>query len=474
MNTFIEKLKEVRQSPRKMQEKYLRSINVFDEINRLIPNETWKIKEKIDVILENKYLKCYCGNILKVGYQYCSNECNNNSRTTKEKISHKNTENASLRMEKTKKTLQEKYGVNHVQQLEYVKEKTRNAKHDTYDKWRRETFTNYGLDYDKIMDKNYLREICKETSATRIAQKYFNGMPLTTVLRHIYREVPDIEFPMTASGGELEVRTWLESLGLQILTNDRTIISPYELDIYLPDYNLAIEYNGLYYHSNDKKRHIDKFNMCENKGIQLIQIFEDEWCFNESLIKSIILSKIGKYNRSLYARNTVFKSVDRRLAIEFLNDNHIQGFIEGKQYGLFYDDELVSIMTVGKTRFHKDNKYEIYRFCSKQHMQIVGAFSKLLKNIKLLNNINELYTFADLRFSTGKTYANIGKFVSQSEPGYFWTDFRMRRINRFQTQKHKLKDFLGKHYDENETEESNMIRCGFSKIYDCGNRLYIV
>ncbi len=185
--------------------------------------------------------------------------------------------------------------------------------------------------------------------------------------------------------------------------------------------------------------------MYEQQGVQLLQIFEDEWIEKQEIVKSIIRSKLNKNLNFYSARNLSFGVVDRAEAKVFLETNHLQGFINGQHYGLFDPlDGLVTIITIGKSRFSKLADYELLRYSSKLNTKISGGFTKMIINYKKLSGNTNILTYADLRYSNGKTYERFGKLISQSEPGYFWMPKSfMSRIKRYNTQKHKLKDFLG-------------------------------
>jgi G:T-mismatch repair DNA endonuclease (very short patch repair protein) len=115
----------------------------------------------------------------------------------------------------------------------------------------------------------------------------------------------------------LVVKQLLDDNGINYTNNDRSVISPYELDFYLPDYNLAIEINGLYWHSSRLKSndyHFNKWNMCKKLGIDLYSIFEDDFTVNETMWKNKILHLCSKVpHQKIYARKCEVKEVDSRM-----------------------------------------------------------------------------------------------------------------------------------------------------------------
>ena len=212
---------------------------------------------------------------------------------------------------------------------------------------------------------------------------------------------------------------------------------------------------------------------CKEKGIQLIHIFEDEWINKQEIVKSIIKNKLGLTETKIYARKCLIKNINNKEATDFLNDNHVQGRINGKHVGLYFKDELVSILTIGKTRFNKKYEYEILRFCNKINTNTIGGFSKLLKYVIKNHSICSLITYADIRYSDGKLYNSSGfNQLNKSTPNYFYLDKNYNsRLSRIQFQKHKLKNLL-ESFDPKLTEWQNMQLNGYDRIWDCGNLVY--
>jgi hypothetical protein len=267
-----------------------------------------------------------------------------------------------------------------------------------------------------------------------------------------------------------------------VFNKDRTIISnikPIELDIYIPSHKLAIEYNGLYWHSEkfENKNHLlVKKIKCNEKDIDLIHIFEDEWIFKKPIIKSIIKSKLGLLSNKIHARKTEIREVSPKDSKEFLNINHLQGSVNSKhKIGLYYDNELVSLMTFGPLRKNMGSKseegsVELYRFCNKLDTNVIGGFSKLFKHFIKTQNPKQIITFSDNRFFNGKVYIDNGfKFVSETDLNYFYI-VNHKRENRFSYRKDVL---VKEGYDKNKTEREIMKERGINRIYDCGNKKWV-
>ena len=158
------------------------------------------------------------------------------------------------------------------------------------------------------------------------------------------------------------------------------------------------------------------------------------------------------------------REVSSKEAREFLEINHLQGYVPSSfRIGLYYDDELVQLLCFGKNRFKK-NEIELLRMCTKLNTQIVGGFSKLLKHQPYNNSVS----YVDLsKFDASGYLKNRFKIIGQSSPNYKYIK-KNRIINRLQAQKHILPEMLA-NFDNNKTESQNMIDNHWLKIYDCGN-----
>ena len=385
---------------------------------------------------------------------------------------------------KIKQTILDKYGVDNVSKNSEIHQK----QIDSIIRKRRELSYDNIMENDKyvtiISDKetyinNFNSDItwkCKQCGDIFITKKN----PSFIASARCYKC-----FPKNYFSQENEIYDFLKSIlpNDEIIRNSKSIISPKKLDIYIPNKKIAIEFDGLYWHSTqygkDEKYHLSKTEQCIQQGIQLIHIFEDEWSNKQDIVKDRLKSVLGLYDIKLGARLCQIKQVPNEITKQFLNDNHIQGYINNKySYGLYYKDELVSMMTFGSYRKSlgrnsKDNEYELLRFCNKRGYQIVGGASKLLK--KFINDVqpSKIISYADRRWSIGKLYESVGfQFVHNSSPNYWYLHNNQNiRESRFKYRKSELSKVLNK-FDESLSEEMNMLLNDYYRIYDCGNMLY--
>lgn len=247
-----------------------------------------------------------------------------------------------------------------------------------------------------------------------------------------------------------------------------------ELDILIKSRLLAIEHDGLYYHSElcnkGPKYHIYKTNECKKKDVRLIHIFEDEWLFKKEIVKSI-LSNILNANvnvNTIYARKCEIYEIEPNIKNKFLERNHLLGKDQSKiKLGAFYNGELVSVMTFSRGNISRGgnpfdrNIFELSRFCSKLYTSIPGIASKFLSYFRKKYTWNEIYSYADLRWSNGDLYHKLGfKLLHQTPPDYSYI-YGNKRIHRYNLRKTK---------DEPKEISEWILRSfqGYARIWDCG------
>lgn len=297
----------------------------------------------------------------------------------------------------------------------------------------------------------------------------------------------------TYSSMESQVYEFLKSLdsNLLIVRNDRTVIKPLELDLYLPNYNVAIECNPTITHNSSctnpwgkaplsYKYHADKSAKAAEAGILLFHIFGYEWNTRPEVIKSMLRNLIGKTTDRVYARNTYVCEVSDFVCKRFLDENHRQGATTSKiRLGLKMkgSDKLVSVMTFSKVRktmgdsSNSTAMWELSRFCNKVDTSVVGGASKLFKYF-ISHFEDDIVSFSDKAHTTGKMYEILGFHkVSESAPNYVWVNLKTDEYySRVSCQKSKLPKLLKEPNlgIKNLTERQIMESHGYVRVYDCG------
>jgi hypothetical protein len=370
--------------------------------------------------------------------------------------------------EKGKKTSLERYGVDHPMKSSLIKMRMPEVK-SAYEKLLNSNKSIPLFSFEEYVARN-------DNLDKSVLFRCLNcGKEFTSNCNgHIHLECPDC-FPISInSEPQQEIYLFLKNeCNFEIIENSRSIISPLELDIYIPEKNIAIEFDGLYWHSEkcgkDSKYHLNKTKLCEEKNIQLIHIFDDEWRTKQDIVKSRLKNLLGLSENKIYARNCIIKEIDSKLSKQFQEENHIQGGIYSKvNLGLFYNNELVSLMTFSKPRFDKKHDWELVRFCNKLNYNVVGAASKLLKYFERNYNPKNIVSYADRCWSKGNLYIKLGFELDHISPPDYWYTNSLIRESRIKYQKHKLSKILA-NFDETKSEVQNMLDNGFARIWNCGN-----
>jgi len=368
-------------SPSRLRESYFikNHISVYHRILDFSPDPDLPFIQKIwhwvnDV---DSYFTCVCGSRTSFnrnwrdGYrQYCSPKCAQSQYSTKKK--RKNTNLA-------------KYGVDNVSKLSDTKKKIENTNLVRYgykssfqnlevrQKWKDNMVLNYGVDHYfktddfKIKSKSYylkrwgvgypwLVDEIKDKIKNTCLIKY--GVETYLNTKHSRDSIKSYN----RSKYEDEICDFLSSINIPFIKSDRSLIPPLLLDIYIPDKNLAIEFNGLYWHSEFKKKkgyHLNKTDRCRSNGVDLIHIWEDDWLNRKDILKSIIRNRVSCPSERIFARKCEVVDLNNSDVSEFLNNNHIQGYTRfSRSIGLLYNDELVSLMSFGYRNINGNRRFD--------------------------------------------------------------------------------------------------------------------
>lgn len=326
-------------------------------------------------------------------------------------------------------------------------------------------------------DKNLLEELYKTKTTDEIAKDY--DLTPKTIQNWLRLHDIEIDYSRSQSAIEREFIDWLsnEYPDVKISIRDSSIIG-LELDIYLPEYKIAVEFDGLYWHSElptkaNKNKQSVKQKLCFKNGIRLltfIDISETSVDYKKDIIKSIIASKINKTKR-IYARKCKLVEVSHVIAANFFIENHISGNRSASRYiGLEYEGEIVMIMSFGKPFANKNYDWEIVRMASKKFTTIIGGASKIFKHF-LDTSSGSIMSYANLRYGSGNVYSQIGfEYVHNTGPGYVYTDMK-NVFSRNKFQKSGIQKMCPE-YDSSKTEYENAEINGYKVYWDCGHLMF--
>ena len=402
------------------------------------------IKERIHYILTGedpncKYNQTRKFDLTKNKYNFCNSvdkcKCFKEYHT----INHVNftPEEIKLNCEKRKKTWIEKYGVDNPSKNKQVankRKKTMSERNYTdVHKKLKENLQDLGYqnvirrvgefvtpafqreEYRGCFRKNFYNWICNICGSNIVDHVDYGRIPRCLNC-----------YPIVISKNEIIIREFVKSLGFEVIANSRDILDGQELDIFIPSKNIAIEFNGVYWHSSkwkDKHYRVDKFIKCREQGIKLIQIFEDEWTTKESIVRSRLLSVLG-LSPKIYARKCSVKPIDLIQYKAFCDEYHLQGYISASiKYGLFYENKLVAIMSFRKSK----DEYELMRYCSKD--TVVGGASKLFSYFMRMHQPTSIIGYVDRSWSNGNLFEKLGfKNITEDD----------RNVRIYQVDHHKI------------------------------------
>ena len=255
----------------------------------------------------------------------------------------------------------------------------------------------------------------------------------------------------TSSIKEKEMLAFLKSIYTgKIITNLRRVINPLELDIYIPEKKLAIEFNGNFYHSINSGKsfdyHLNKTLLCQKKGIRLIHIFEYEWDHKKDICKAFLASLLGIYEHDINSNLCKIQDISISTANEFLKNNSILFDLKQFNYscGLFYNDKLVHVWCFEKYQ----KNYNLIYLCSKLYTEVDNTISMISNYL----DFETLTSFVDLsKFTIDEYIENGFTLLKNSEP------VNVCYKNGEVQLKENIKDF-------DPTSWLQICNCGYSKV----------
>lgn len=362
------------------------------------------------------------------------------------------------------------------------------------------------VEYDELLtqDKNYvICRLCntkmKVITNTHLEDKHgitthdyklmypSNSLLSDTSLEVFSKNSRDINItmkPVWTSKAEIEILDFLTELGIDVdKSRNRSLLNGSELDIVIPSMKIAIEYNGLYWHTESKGKnstyHLSKTKSCNAIGYSLIHIFEDEWVLKKDLVKGKLKHMLGLSNGiRIGARQCEIRPISNKLKNKFLKESHIQGVDRSNiSLGAYYSSVLVGVMTFNSKRNMTKNDegvFELSRFATHSDYIVIGLASKMLKYFTREYDVNSILSFADRRWTLdphNNMYTKLGfDLVNIVKPSYAYYNSSVDKYKRF----HKFgfgKSALRKKYpdlDFKKTEKELTIELGYDRIWDCG------
>lgn len=315
-------------------------------------------------------------------------------------------------------------------------------------------------------EKKTLKEIANHYNVTDVL--------ISQTFRNLGIEVQENYVQANVSKDEKELIDFIRKYYSKSKSTKK-VLNGLQIDCYIEELSLGIEYDGLYWHSEiylDKDYHLKKTKLCKERGIRLIHLFEDEWLERREIVESMLLNILNKSER-IYARNCVFSEIhNKKEVMDFLNKNHLQGRPNSYKYafGLYYNNELVEVMTYGIHHRSSEKSLVLNRMCTKINTSVVGGSSKLFKHSSRIlkkHGHDKIVTWSDNRWSEGDVYNKMGFVVDKELPIDYYYVKSQKRYNKQKFQKKKIG------CPDDITEYEYMKSLGFNRIWDCGKKRWI-
>ena len=373
--------------------------------------------------------------------------------------------------QKAKNTLTERYGHDNPMKIESIRQR---AIKTTSDRLGYDVTSNRQVQYSEetyniLHDRDKLIDLYSDGNVQQLADSL--NVCYKTAFEALKAHGIETNKLHQQSSAEKEITEHIESYGFTVVQNDRSRFG-FEVDIYVPEKKLAIEFNGIYWHSSlfkDKDFHQKKAIEVWNQGETLFHIWEDQWIENKELILSKIKSMLGVVDR-IYARNCDVVYPDVSQVKKFMNSYHIQGFKGAtKHIGLQCENEIVAVLSI----LDKGNGvWAIERFATRY--SVVGGFSKALSEFSKSNDWKSILTYASLDYGHGNMYEKCGfSFDGITDPGLWYTTGKQMRIQRQSLMKHKL-PYIFDDYDSNMAVNEFLAMKKIFPIYDAGSVRYVL
>ena len=325
-------------------------------------------------------------------------------------------------------------------------------------------------DYSKLIYINY------KTPVEIICKKHGSWWGRPAGHTRLKNGCPECNKEKITSVGENDISEWIKSVyNGTIIRSDRKLFGGLEIDIWLPDVKLGIEYHGAYFHSFNSKEstyhrnyHSMKSSLAHKHDIDLMQFVDLDIKKRPDVVKSMILNKLG-LSTKIHARKCSVEKISS--SYNFFNNNHFHGFVSSNiNYALVYNGSVVCVLSLKDRKTH----YEIMRFANLINICVVGGFQKLISAFTKEFKPVTIFTYVDRSFTTREScYSKSGmNLVGVTAPGYrYWKSNIL--YNRISFQKHKLSNKL-ENFDDNLTESENMFNNGYRRLWDAGNLRYYI
>lgn len=378
-------------------------------------------------------------------------------------------ESSRSKKERTAKTSLDRYGVESPTQSDYVKTKAKEtnikkygvefaSQSDIVKKKAVETnIEKYGVPHHS-MTEEYKEKASKRNSSKfegKTSKDWSEELGVSRSYFNILVREHGIEYAISHEKTTSSIEGLIGKVltGLAVEFETQYTVGTKIADFFIPDYNIIIEADGHYWHSdavnNDNSYHFNKRQLYIDNGYSPLFFREGEIVRKTEIVESIISNKLGMSSK-VFARKCEIVDVPLKQRKNFFNRNHLMGVGRGKCFALKINDEIVAAIQYSNRKGHVD----ISRFCSKMGTQVLGGFSRLLKAVERSELPSTITNFVDLRYGTGNHLEQFGFNLERCGVSFSW----VKDLDCV----HRMK-FPGKSgYDY-----------GYKRMYDCGQAKFV-
>lgn len=339
----------------------------------------------------------------------------------------------TAQIEKTRKTVLEKYGVDWAAKSEAVRESIRESLKSTF--------------LDKYGCENYwLSPEAKRSNGSKNSHA-------------------NIAFKQLLENNGIEYET-------EFLLENRYY--DFKIGNILVEINPAATHNSTWSPWNstagiDKHYHADKTDLAIKNNYRCIHVWD--WDDQQKIISTFLKKK-----ETIGARSCEIHEVPKDVEAAFLTENHLQGYVKSSvALGLFHKNELVMIMTFGKPRYSRKYQWEIIRICSSK--SVIGGAEKLFNHFVSNYNPESVLSYCDLSKFEGNVYTKLGfRKISRAISKHWYNVKLQDHITDKLLYKRGFDALLGNIFGTYGTGTDNtqlMLEHGFIEIYDCGQATYV-
>jgi G:T-mismatch repair DNA endonuclease (very short patch repair protein) len=406
----------------------------------------------------------------------------------------KSKEETNETTKRRKKTCIEKYGVDHVMKSQEILEEVRqrHLKENGYYHWIQKNVEHKDIYMDDEKFKQFVMAKYEEDGHKKVKKTELDNFFNVDVIGKCKALNLMDYIEVRRSPLEEMIKKLLDENGVKYEWRNRSIIDGpngkshgLELDLYLPDYRIGIEINDLANHSvnpirnagliaNNREYHLYKTKNCSEKGVRLIHIWEWELKKNFEKLSRWLLNELDNSKKKVFARKCEVKAVSPDEEKQFLDEFHLQGYSKSETcYGLYFNDELLQVMSFVKSRYDKKYQHEILRLCTKNGYAVVGGAARLLNHFIKEKDPESIISYCDYSKFNGSSYEKIGmKLEKLSKPTAYYCNFDMHVINESMLMRYGVDSILGTDYGKGTDNKELIMKHGYLPVYNCGNLIF--